>query len=158
VDTERKRHESELPQTAPDKAATERVIAKLRAIADEKRTEKWGLLGLVGLNRSLERIDSSVRSPFTPYGLSGIMLGAAIVFFAYIGFDSISTHAEEAKRPHRDVPVAILASLALCTVLYIGVSAVITGMVPYQAIDTNAAVASAFRVKGEATNSGLLKG
>ena len=57
------------------------------------------MLGLLGLNRWLLPIDDATRSPFMPYGLSGIMLGASIVFFAFIGFDSISTHAEEARRP-----------------------------------------------------------
>jgi APA family basic amino acid/polyamine antiporter len=123
----------------------------------ENPAEKWGILGLIGLDRYFVGIDDSIRSNFTPYGLSGIMLGAAIVFFAYIGFDSISTHAEEAKRPNRDVPIAILSSLALCTVLYIGVALVITGMVPYPNIDPNAAVASAFREKGQATGSPLLR-
>jgi APA family basic amino acid/polyamine antiporter len=66
------------------------------------------------------------------------------VFFAYIGFDAISTHSEEAKRPQRDVPIGILSSLTLCTVLYFGVSAVITGMEPYPIIDPDAAVAEAF--------------
>src|SRR5262249_14976451 len=104
----------------------------------------WGLLGLLGLNRWLVPLDDSVRTSFAPYGLSGIMLGASIVFFSYIGFDSISTHAEEAKRPQRDVPIAILTSLALCTVLYIAVAAVITGIVPYPQINVRAAVAAAF--------------
>src|SRR5262249_50001171 len=104
--------------------------------------QKWGLLGLLGLNRWLVPLDDAVRSSFAPYGLSGIMLGASIVFFSYIGFDSISTHSEEAKRPHRDVPIAILTSLSLCTVLYIVVSAVITGMVPYPQINIRAAVAA----------------
>ena len=93
-----------------------------------------------------------------PYGLAGIIFGASIVFFAYIGFDAISTHAEEAKKPQRDVPIAILASLVLCTVLYIGVAAVITGMVPYPKIDPEAAVAAAFTVKGLEQNSPLLLG
>jgi APA family basic amino acid/polyamine antiporter len=106
--------------------------------------QKWGILGLFGLNRWLLPLDESVRSSFAPYGLSGIMLGASIVFFAYIGFDSISTHAEEARRPQRDVPIGILLSLALCTVLYIAVAAVITGMVPYPHINVKAAVAAAF--------------
>jgi APA family basic amino acid/polyamine antiporter len=61
----------------------------------------------------------------------GMFAGAAIIFFAYIGFDSVSTHAEEAKRPARDVPIGIIASLVLCTILYIAVAAVLTGMVPY---------------------------
>ena len=101
---------------------------------------------------------------FTPYGWTGISLfgvplhgqttssgtprgmlaGAAIIFFAYIGFDSVSTHAEEARRPQRDVPIAIICSLLLCTILYIAVVAVLTGMVPYKQIDTSAGVSNAF--------------
>jgi basic amino acid/polyamine antiporter, APA family len=107
--------------------------------------ESWGILGLLGLNRWLLPIDEATRSPFMPYGLSGIMLGASIVFFAYIGFDSISTHAEEARNPQRDVPIGILVSLLLCTVLYMAVAAVITGMVPYPEIDIKAPIAAAFR-------------
>jgi len=104
---------------------------------------------LLGLNRWLVPLDDSVRSPFVPYGLSGIMLGASIVFFAYIGFDAISTHSEEAVRPQKDVPIGILASLAICTVLYIAVAAVITGMEPYPDINQDAAIAAAFRHKSE---------
>ncbi len=78
----------------------------------------------------------------------GMLAGAAIIFFAYIGFDSVSTHAEEAKRPHRDVPIAIISSLVICTVLYIAVSAVLTGMVRYDKIDINAPVSDAFRQVG----------
>jgi APA family basic amino acid/polyamine antiporter len=74
----------------------------------------------------------------------GMMAGAAIVFYAYIGFDSVSTHAEEARHPSRDVPIGIIASLALCTILYIAVAAVVTGMVPYQQIDIDAPIAKAF--------------
>jgi APA family basic amino acid/polyamine antiporter len=106
--------------------------------------QKWGLLGLLGLNRWLVELDDRFRSPFAPYGLSGVMLGASIVFFSYIGFDSISTHSEEARKPQRDVPVGILASLAVCTVLYVAVAAVLTGLVPYTRINTRAAVAAAF--------------
>ncbi|HWM89845.1 MAG TPA: amino acid permease [Thermoanaerobaculia bacterium] len=102
--------------------------------------------------------------PFAPFGLSGLSLfghtllgqtdpggrplgmlaGAALAFFAYIGFDSVSTHAEEAKRPQRDVPIGIIASLVLCTVLYLAVVAVLTGMVPYTELDIQAPVADAF--------------
>ena len=111
--------------------------------------KKWGMLGMLGLNKCSGRIDDSRRSNYFPYGLSGMMLGASLVFFAFIGFDSISTHAEEAINPQRDVPIGILASLCLCTVLYIAVSAVITGMQPYPKIDTNAAVAAAFGDEAE---------
>lgn len=109
-------------------------------------------------------IDPQNWSPFAPYGYSGIsflgytilgqhgpageplgmMAGAAIVFYAYIGFDSVSTHAEEARNPSRDVPTGIIASLTLCTVLYIAVAAVLTGMVPYQQIAIDAPLAKAF--------------
>jgi len=116
-------------------------------------TEKWGLLAMLGLNQWLVPLDESVRSNFMPYGISGIMVGAALVFFAYIGFDSISTHSEEARRPQRDVPIGILASLAICTVLYVAVSGIIVGMVPYPEISTDAAIASAFRGLAEQPGS-----
>ena len=80
----------------------------------------------------------------------GMLAGAAIIFFAYIGFDSVSTHAEEARKPQRDVPIGIIVSLIICTVLYIGVVAVLTGMVPYDRIDEHAGVSVAFRQNGMA--------
>jgi len=86
--------------------------------------------------------------PFLPYGWPGVFKGAAYIFFAYIGFDSVSTHAEEAKNPQRDVPIGIMASLAVCTVLYISVAAVLTGMVPYDQIRIDAPVADAFARHG----------
>jgi basic amino acid/polyamine antiporter, APA family len=78
----------------------------------------------------------------------GMLAGAALIFFAYIGFDSVSTHAEEAKNPKRDVPIGIIASLVVCTILYVAVVAVLTGMVPYYKIDANAGVSSAFAERG----------
>jgi amino acid transporter len=78
----------------------------------------------------------------------GMLAGAAIIFFAYIGFDSVSTHAEEAKQPQRDVPIGIIASLLICTVLYIAVVAVLTGMVPYKELSKDAGVSEAFRHAG----------
>ncbi|HVG86467.1 MAG TPA: amino acid permease [Vicinamibacterales bacterium] len=69
-------------------------------------------------------------SPFMPYGFSGVMAAAAVVFFAYIGFDAVSTTAEEAKNPQRDLPIGIIASLIICTLLYLLVSAVLSGIVP----------------------------
>ena len=77
-----------------------------------------------------------------------MLAGAALVFFAYIGFDSISTHAEEARNPSRDVPIGIMTSLVLCTVLYIAVAGVLTGMVPYNQINIDAPVSDAFRQVG----------
>src|SRR5262249_12255706 len=103
------------------------------------------MMSVLGLNRWLEPLDDRSRNPFMPFGVTGILVASAAVFFAYIGFDSISTHAEEARRPQRDVPIGILSSLILCTILYLGVSAVINGMEPYPQIDENAAVAVAFQ-------------
>jgi APA family basic amino acid/polyamine antiporter len=91
----------------------------------------------------------SVAGQSTPKGEPlGLIAGAAIIFFAYIGFDSVSTHAEEAKRPKRDVPIGIIASLLICTLLYIGVVAVLTGMVKYDQLDVNAGVSDAFKKQG----------
>jgi APA family basic amino acid/polyamine antiporter len=69
-------------------------------------------------------------TPFMPYGFAGVMTGAAVVFFAYIGFDAVSTTAEEAKNPSRDLPIGIIASLIVCTVLYLLVAAILTGILP----------------------------
>jgi basic amino acid/polyamine antiporter, APA family len=113
-------------------------------------------------------VDPANWHPFAPYGWTGLsffghhvagqadaggtplgmLAGAAIIFFAYIGFDSVSTHTEEAKNPQRDVPIGIIASLLICTVLYIAVVAVLTGMVKYNQIDVAAGVSDAFKQKG----------
>ena len=87
-------------------------------------------------------------SPFMPQGFAGVGAAAAIVFFAYIGFDAVSTAAEEAKNPKRDVPIGIIGSLALCTILYIAVAAVLTGLIPSSQIDIHAPVAEALRMAG----------
>jgi APA family basic amino acid/polyamine antiporter len=79
---------------------------------------------------------------------AGMLAGAALVFFAYIGFDSVSTHSEEARNPQKDVPIGIIASLLICTVLYVAVAAVLTGMVNYKQIIPDAPVAAAFRQVG----------
>ena len=101
--------------------------------------------------------------PFAPYGYAGVkflgftwgqvgaggepqgmLAGAAVIFFAYIGFDSVSTHSEEAHNPQRDVPIGIIVSLVLCTILYLAVAAVLTGMVPYDKINIEAPISAAF--------------
>jgi APA family basic amino acid/polyamine antiporter len=76
-------------------------------------------------------------SPFMPYGFSGVMAAAAVVFFGYIGFDAVSTTAEEAINPQRDLPIGIIASLVICTLLYLIVSAVLTGILPVLEYKTN---------------------
>ena len=80
----------------------------------------------------------------TAFGIAGIFTGAALVFFAYIGFDVVATTAEEAKNPKRDLPIGIIGSLVICTILYGAVALVITGMVKYDQIDPKAALAQAF--------------
>jgi APA family basic amino acid/polyamine antiporter len=113
-------------------------------------------------------VDTANWRPFAPFGFGGLsffgttvwgqsgpageplgmLAGAAVIFFAYIGFDSVSTHAEEAVRPQRDVPIGIIVSLVLCTVLYVAVAAVLTGMVRYDRINIDAPVSDAFRQAG----------
>ncbi|GAB3795649.1 amino acid permease [Spirosoma humi] len=104
-------------------------------------------------------VDTANWHPFLPepvidktgqqhYGFNGIVTAASIVFFAYIGFDAVSTQAGEAINPKKDVPFAIIASLIICTVLYILVSLVLTGMVPFKDLDLKAPVAQAFADKG----------
>lgn len=99
-------------------------------------------------------VDVANWTPFIPephlnpegnmaYGWSGIAAGAAIIFFAYIGFDAVSTAAEEASNPQRDLPIGILASLGICTLLYIVVSGLLTGVVPYPELGTSSPVSDA---------------
>ncbi len=83
----------------------------------------------------MTRIDATNYHPFAPNGFTGIHHGAAIVFFAYIGFDAISTAAEETRNPQRNLPIGILGGLAICTVIYMIVGAVLTGMVKYNELD-----------------------
>jgi APA family basic amino acid/polyamine antiporter len=83
------------------------------------------------------------------FGISGIFTGAALVFFAYIGFDIVATAAEETKNPQRDMPIGILASLGICTALYVAVSLVVTGMVKYTDVEVEAPLAEAFRSVGQ---------
>ncbi len=87
-------------------------------------------------------------NPFLPFGFKGIAAGAAIVFFAYIGFDAVATAAEECKNPNKDLPTGIIGSLIICTVLYIAVAAVLTGVVPYSQLSTSEPVAFALRYIG----------
>jgi APA family basic amino acid/polyamine antiporter len=93
-------------------------------------------------------IDTTNWTPFMPYGWKGVLGAAGVIFFAYIGFDAVSTQAEEARNPRTDVPIGIMSSLAICTLLYIAVAAVLTGMVPYPQIPLNAPVSGAFELCG----------
>lgn len=95
-------------------------------------------------------------STFAPFGVGGIGAGAAYIFFAYIGFDAVSTTAQEAKNPQRDLPIGIIASLLICTFLYISVAAVLTGMVPWRNINIEAPIAQAFLDRGLYTASHVI--
>ena len=87
-------------------------------------------------------------SSFAPFGFSGIGAGAAYIFFAYIGFDAVSTTAQEARNPQRDLPIGIIASLLMCTLLYIAVAGILTGMVPWRDVNIEAPIARAFMDRG----------
>lgn len=87
-------------------------------------------------------------TPFLPNGFDGVFTGAFLIFFAYIGFDAVSTAAEETINPQKNIPIGIIASLSICTLVYILVAAVLTGMVPWNTIDTHAPVAAAMKAVG----------
>ena len=93
-------------------------------------------------------IDTANYVPFAPNGWRGIHQGAAIVFFAYIGFDAISTAAEETKNPQRNMPIGILGGLAICTLIYVVVGLVATGLVPYQQLKAADPLAQALQLAG----------
>jgi basic amino acid/polyamine antiporter, APA family len=86
--------------------------------------------------------------PFAPNGFSGVLTGASIVFFTYIGFDSVSTAAEECRKPQRDLPIGILGTLIVCTILYGSVSLVLTGIMPFSKLNTDSPVADALKALG----------
>jgi basic amino acid/polyamine antiporter, APA family len=96
--------------------------------------------------------------PFAPEGWSGVLTGGSIIFFTYIGFDSVSTAAEEAKNPQRDLPIGIIATLIVCTLLYISVAIVLTGIVPWHSmLDDAAPVANSLKMLVARTSSNTLR-
>ncbi len=101
-------------------------------------------------------VSPSLWRPFAPFGWSGIMRGAAIIFFAYIGFDAVSTAAEEVRHPARDLPRGIVASLAIATVLYLVVAAILTGMVPYYTLNNASPIANALWAVGAGWASAVI--
>jgi APA family basic amino acid/polyamine antiporter len=113
------------------------------------------VLGLFVVLGSLH-IDPANYKPFAPNGWAGIHQGAAIVFFAYIGFDAISTAAEETRNPQRNMPIGILGGLAICTLIYVIVGIVATGLVPYQQLKAADPLARALEVAGLPTASWIV--
>jgi basic amino acid/polyamine antiporter, APA family len=95
-------------------------------------------------------------TPFAPNGFAGVSSAAAIIFFAYIGFDAVSTAAEEARNPQRDMPIGILASLVVCTLIYVAVAFVLTGLLPFKQLDTAEPLATAFSGLGMNWTAGII--
>jgi APA family basic amino acid/polyamine antiporter len=102
------------------------------------------------------KVNAANWEPFLPYGWAGVSAGAAFIFFAYLGVDSIATAAEETHNPSRDMPIGIIGSLAVCTVLYITVTAIMTGVVPYSQLNTAEPVSYVLRSIGYNFGSALV--
>jgi basic amino acid/polyamine antiporter, APA family len=120
------------------------TVVLVRGIRESARTNNIMVLVkiaaiLLFIFFGLSFIHPANYHPFSPNGWSGVLAGGSIIFFTYIGFDSVSTASEECKNPRRDVPIGILATLVVCTLLYIGVAAVLTGLVPWQTVAGDAA-------------------
>jgi APA family basic amino acid/polyamine antiporter len=105
---------------------------------------------------ALPFVDISNWTPLLPFGLLGVAQGAAVIFFAYTGFDAVATAAEECHNPRRDLPIGIMVSLAVCTILYIVVAAVLTGVVNYQSLDTAAPVTFALHTLGNPLGAAIV--
>ena len=115
------------------------TVVLVRGIRESARTNNIMVLVkiaaiLIFIFFGLSFLHPANYHPFSPNGFSGVLAGGSIIFFTYIGFDSVSTASEECRNPRQDVPIGIIATLVVCTVLYIGVAAVLTGMVPWQSI------------------------
>jgi APA family basic amino acid/polyamine antiporter len=115
------------------------TVLLVRGIRESARTNNMMVLIKMGAILTfvffgMSFIHSSNYHPFSPNGFSGVLAGGSIIFFTYIGFDAVSTASEECKKPQRDVPIGIIATLIVCTILYTGVAAVLTGLVPWQSV------------------------
>ncbi|MBC7162434.1 MAG: amino acid permease [Immundisolibacter sp.] len=109
---------------------------------------KLAVIGIF-LYAAVPHVEPANWQPFMPFGWEGVMAGAGLIFFAYIGFDAVSTAAEEAKNPQRDMPIGIIASLVLCTLIYIAVTVVLTGIAPYTSLNVSDPIAFALSRVGE---------
>ena len=115
------------------------TVLLVRGIRESARTNNIMVLIkiaaiLLFVSFGLSFIKTSNYHPFSPNGFTGVLAGGSIIFFTYIGFDSVSTASEECRNPRRDVPIGIIATLIVCTILYVGVACVLTGMVPWQSV------------------------
>ena len=139
------------------------TVVLVRGIRESARTNNIMVLLkiaaiLIFIFAGLSFIHPGNYVPFSPNGFSGILAGGSIIFFTYIGFDSVSTAAEECKDSQRDMPIGIIATLIICTILYIGVALVLTGIVPWQSIhsDDGAPVVNALKRLTIQTGSHML--
>lgn len=105
---------------------------------------------------ALPHVNTANWSPFLPFGFHGVFTGAALIFFAYIGFDAVSTTAEEAVNPARDIPIGIMGSLVLCTLIYVGVSGLLTGIAHYTTLDVKSPVSEALLRIGSNFSAALI--
>ncbi|MDP1601803.1 MAG: amino acid permease [Legionella sp.] len=101
-------------------------------------------------------VDTANWTPFMPYGWQGVMEGASLIFFAYIGFDAVSTAAEEAINPQADLPRGIIGSLLICTIIYIIVAGLLTGIVPYASLNVASPISHAMLLLGHKVAAGLI--
>jgi APA family basic amino acid/polyamine antiporter len=115
------------------------TVILVRGIRESARTNNImvlikiaAILLFIGFGASF--IHPANYHPFSPNGWTGVLAGGSIIFFTYIGFDSVSTASEECRNPRRDVPIGILATLIVCTILYVGVAVVLTGIVPWRSV------------------------
>ena len=116
---------------------------------------KLAVIGLF-LYAAVPHVEPVHWAPFMPFGWSGVMAGAGLIFFAYIGFDAVSTAAEEARNPQRDMPIGIIASLVVCTLIYIAVTVVLTGIAPYASLNVSDPMAFALNQVGERFAAGAV--
>ena len=120
------------------------TVVLVRGIRESARTNNIMVLLKLGaillfIFAGAHFIKPTLWHPYAPSGWSGILTGGSIIFFTYIGFDSVSTASEECRNPQRDVPIGIIATLIICTILYVGVAVVLTGLVPWQSMVDDAA-------------------
>ncbi len=130
-------------------------IKESRNVSNGLVALKLAVIALV-LGAGIFYIEPSHWSPFMPHGISGVLKGVSAVFFAYIGFDAISTTAEECKNPQRDMPRGIIYSLLICTGLYVLISLTLTGMVSYKELAVGDPLAYAFKKVGMNSLSGII--
>jgi len=134
------------------------LVVGIRESANVNTTIVFVKIGVIiaFILAGIRHINRANWTPFIPpntgkfeeFGITGILTGAGVVFFAYIGFDAVSTAAQEAKNPKKDMPIGILGSLVICTVLYIAVSGILTGIVPYQQLNVPAPITVGINATG----------